>query len=259
MSDDVRRWTAELAADPDSRAFLPLGEALRRRGLLEAAWKVARSGVARHPALAGAYDLLARILVDRGDEPGAADAWRTAVRLDPSHAGAHKGLGFLAFRAGDDPLAASHLEQALAVQPDDPGAARALARVRARRAGVDDGAAPVALPAPEASDGEVLVVDREGLVLGGEVRQPGGERAGEAIAAQLAGAAREAARAARLTGLGDWQLLTAEGAGGPWQAMPAGEEALVFAAYPDGCPGGRATLATERAARFARRWVEAMR
>ena len=58
MADDVRRLSDELARDPSSMAFLPLGEALRRSGQLDLAAKVAVRGLGRHPHLADAHDLL---------------------------------------------------------------------------------------------------------------------------------------------------------------------------------------------------------
>ena len=101
MSEDIRALTARLADEPNSLAFLELAEALRRRGQLDAACKVARGGVSRYPGLADAHDLLARILSDMGDLAGAFDAWSTALQLDPMRAAALKGVGFLYFRAGD--------------------------------------------------------------------------------------------------------------------------------------------------------------
>jgi len=83
VTDDIRTLTARVAEEPSSLAFLELGEALRRRGQLEAAHKVARGGLARYPALADAHDLVARILGDQGDLAGAFDAWVEALRLDP--------------------------------------------------------------------------------------------------------------------------------------------------------------------------------
>ena len=56
MSDDIRGMTAELAADPDSLVFLELGEALRRRGQPDAAFKVARTGLTE--AAGGGADLI---------------------------------------------------------------------------------------------------------------------------------------------------------------------------------------------------------
>ena len=101
MTDDIRALTARLADEPSSLAFLELGEALRRRGQLEAAYKVARGGLSRYPGLADAHDLLGRILGDQGDLAGAFDAWADALRFDPMRSGALKGIGFLYYRAGN--------------------------------------------------------------------------------------------------------------------------------------------------------------
>lgn len=130
MSDDIRALTTRLAEEPESLAFLELAEALRRRGQLDAAAKVARGGVSRYPALADAHDLLARVLSDQGELAGAFDAWADALRLDPMRTGALKGIAFLYFRAGDTASAIEHLQRAAEVDPDDPSISQALARVR---------------------------------------------------------------------------------------------------------------------------------
>ncbi len=130
MSDDIRTLTTRLAEEPTSLAFLQLGEALRRRGQLEAAVKVARGGLSRYPGLADAHDLMARILSDQGDLAGAFDAWADALRLDPMRTGALKGIAFLYFRAGDAAAAIDHLQRAAEADPDDESIAQALARVR---------------------------------------------------------------------------------------------------------------------------------
>ena len=65
MADDIRALSAQLAQDPQSLVFLRLGEALRRKGQLEAALRVAMNGLERHPHLADAHDLYARILTDK--------------------------------------------------------------------------------------------------------------------------------------------------------------------------------------------------
>jgi tetratricopeptide (TPR) repeat protein len=151
-----------VADEPTSLAFLELAEALRRRGQLDAAGKVARGGLSRYPGLADAHDLMARILSDQGDLAGAFDAWADALRLDPMRTSALKGIAFLYFRAGDATAAIEHLQHAAEVDPDDNSIAQALAKVRresrarpsapaAEIAGQDPPAAEAAPPAPAAS------------------------------------------------------------------------------------------------------------
>jgi predicted regulator of Ras-like GTPase activity (Roadblock/LC7/MglB family) len=129
MADEIRRLSDELARDPSSLVFMPLAEALRRTGQLEVALRVALRGLDRHPYLADAHDVLARIHADRGDLEGASDEWEMALRLDPSHAQANLGLGFVDFRRGNLEGAERRLS---AVAPADhtPGVAAALAHVR---------------------------------------------------------------------------------------------------------------------------------
>jgi tetratricopeptide (TPR) repeat protein len=152
VSDDIRTLTTRLAEEPTSLAFLELAEALRRRGQLEAACKVARGGLGRYPGLAGAHDLMARILSDQGDLAGAFDAWADALRLDPMNTGALKGIAFLYFRAGDAVAAIDHLQRAAEADPDDESIAQALARVRreSRAMAHRTTPAPALAPAPDA-------------------------------------------------------------------------------------------------------------
>src|SRR5438552_15897767 len=83
MADEIRALSAQLAQDPQSLVFLRLGEALRRKGQLDAALRVAVNGLERHPHLADAHDLYARILTDKHDYARAFDEWDMAVRIAP--------------------------------------------------------------------------------------------------------------------------------------------------------------------------------
>ena len=107
--DEIRVLSAQLAQDPQSLVFLRLGEALRRKGQLDAALRVAVNGLERHPHLADAHDLYARILTDKHDYERAFDEWDMAVRIAPHHTGALKGLAFLYFKVGDVEQAEAHL------------------------------------------------------------------------------------------------------------------------------------------------------
>jgi len=305
--DDIRGMTARLAEDPSSLVFLELGEALRRRRQLEAALKVAQTGAARWPSLADAFDLLARVLVDLGDDAQAFEAWTTALELDASHAGANKGIGFLYYKVGDHAQTLRHLEAAQAVRPGDPGVEAALRRVRDHLAAPEQPApaasarpteptsgapaAPAAAASPtlpfafedepasadtpqgaaasEAADAQVfaglegaesglLLLDAKGMRLGGGLRSPAGEDVADAVAADLAGVSRDAARAAKLLGLGGWRTLAAESPDGSMLLVAPTPETVLLAVRDPSVPVGRLAYSVERAAGAARRWLEGL-
>jgi len=279
VTDDIRALTARLTDEPESLAFLELAEALRRRGQLDAASKVARAGLSRYPALADAHDLMARVLSDQGDLAGAFDAWSSALQLDPMRTSALKGIAFLYFRAGDEAAAMDHLQRALEVDPDDPTIPQAIARLGEALRREPQGpaapppvpASPVADAAPAAyrarapgvfdglDDGELglLLVDANGLRVSGRLQGRDGADAGDRVAAQLAGLSREAARAARLLGLGVWQSIAIESPDGHLVLAQPTPDTVLLAARDPSLPIGRVGFLAERAARAARAWLEA--
>jgi tetratricopeptide (TPR) repeat protein len=288
VSDDIRGLTQRLADEPSSLAFLELGEALRRRGQLDAAAKVARGGLNRYPGLADAHDLMGRILGDQGDLAGAFDAWADALRLDPMRTGALKGIAFLYFRAGDVEAALEHLQRAAEADPDDPSVPLAIDRVRrerrdAGRAGFTAVAEPLAPepPAPEPEEPPVppgppspadapfhdlgeearglLLVDTNGQRLGGTLTAPDGRDAGDRVAAHLTGVTREAARATRLLGLGSWHSVAIESPDGHLFLSAPTADTLLLALREPSLPMARLGLLAERAGRAARAWLERVR
>jgi tetratricopeptide (TPR) repeat protein len=263
IPENLQALTAQLARDPGSLVFLPLAEALRRRGQLDPALTIARAGVVRYPEMAGAYDLLARILSDRGEGDLAFDAWTTVLRLDPDHPGAHKGLGFLCFRAGELPRSLRYLQRAVELAPEDLALAGALERVREFA-----GARPVpgyAEPAPDplrAIDQEpdqALLVDLEGRLLAGGLRDARGAEVGDAVAAALTGVTREAERASRLLGLGPWRRISLEGGPAHFELRTPTIDSVLLVTRPRQVPAGRLGMLADRAAAAARRWLEELR
>ena len=177
MADDIKGLTAELARDPASLVFLQLGEALRARGQVDAAAKVALTGLQRHPDLADAHDVYARVLIDAGNVAAAHEAWRRTLQLEPRHVGALKGIGFLFYRYGDLDAALDHLETALSVDPTDGSVIQALRRVRSAAEPVERTADVFA--GFEGSSEGILLVDDRGRVLGGSLRNARNEDAAE--------------------------------------------------------------------------------
>ena len=280
MADEIRALSAQLAQDPQSLVFLRLGEALRRKGQLDAALRVAVNGLERHPHLADAHDLYARVLTDKRDYERAFDEWDMAVRIAPNHTGALKGLAFLYFKVGDLAQAEAHLEQARKVEPDDPSIDQAFEMIRggvsaaappsAAPSAPAAAASPAAAPAAassgldvarvfaglEGADEGLLLIDGAGRVLGGALRNRAGGEVTDAVAAYLAGVSQEAARTAKLLGLGAWNGLAAEGQQGNVHLAHPTPDALLLVVRERGLPLGRLSILAQRATAMARRWLE---
>src|SRR6266566_3298394 len=277
MADEIRALSAQLAQDPQSLVFMRLGEALRRKGQLDAALRVAVNGLERHPHLADAHDLYARILTDKHDYARAFDEWDMAVRIAPHHTGALKGLAFLYFKVGDVAQAEAHLEQARKVEPDDPSIDQAIAMMR--KGAAPPAPEPSAAPSPpsatvspaaassaldearvfaglEGANEGLLLIDGAGRVLGGALKDKAGTDVTDAVAAYLAGVSQEAARTAKLLGLGAWMGLSAEGQNGNVHLAHPTPEALLLVVRERGMPLGRLAILAQRATLMARRWLE---
>lgn len=289
MSDDVKALSAQLASDPQSLVFLRLGELLRQKRQYDAASRVAKHGLERHPHLADAHDLLARIYADAHDYEHAFDEWDMTLRIAPQHTGALKGLAFLYFKIGDLAQAESHLQAAREAAPDDPSIEQAFAVIRGEAGAtlapplhtppspppapvIDPPAAPertsdAVAPLPderifaglEGAQEGLLLLDAAGLVLGGALKTPEGTDVTDTVAAYLAGVSQEAARAARLLDLGSWRGLSAEGQGGHVYLVQPTAESLLLLMRDRSLPLGRLGLLAQRAAQVARAWLERQR
>lgn len=286
MLDDIKILSTELARDPQSLVFLRLGELLRQKRQFEAAARVALHGLERHPHLADAHDLYARILADRHDYERAFDEWDMTLRIAPQHTGALKGLAFLYFKIGDLAQAEAHLQTAARIAPDDGSIAQAFAVIRGGAAAA--GAAPAdrfdpagdqtaVAPPQEAEDAVpripeerifaglegaeegLLLLDAAGLVLGGALKTPDGADVTDRVAAYLAGVSQEAGRTARLLELGGWRGLSAEGQGGHVFVAQPTPESLLLMLRDRSVPLGRLGLLALRAAQAARTWLERQR
>jgi predicted regulator of Ras-like GTPase activity (Roadblock/LC7/MglB family) len=257
--------SAELARDPGSLVFIPLGEALRTRGQGEAAQKVVRAGLERYPDSSEARDLLARLLVDAGDLDAAEQEWTLLLGSDSRHLGARKGLGFLAYRKGDLDNALDHLELALSVDPTDQNVIQAIRTVRATAAGLSAPEEPAALAGPEPrvpfsgpdrAERGVLLVDARGLVLGGGLRNPAGTDVGDAVAALLSGVTQEAERTSRMLELGEWTSIVAEAADGNMLLTRPSKELVLLLVRDRSVPPARLAILAEKAAAEARAWLK---
>jgi predicted regulator of Ras-like GTPase activity (Roadblock/LC7/MglB family) len=291
VSDDIRRWSDELARNPASMVFLPLGEALRTRGQIDVALRVALRGLERHSYDADAHDLLARIYVDRGETERALDEWDAAIRCTPGHAGALKGMGFVCFNQGRIVDAERYLAEAAAASPEDEGLVMALERVRAAVTPPDP--TPVEAPEPEpepeptplangngagdahrvesnghgdprqlfadligVADQAALLLDEDGLVMAGQYVVSDGMDVGAEVGAALSGISDEARRAMRHLPLGDWRTIIFETPAATVVMTPAPHDGLVLVAAAPEVPSGLVRRALESVSQRAKRWME---
>ncbi|MFC1640047.1 roadblock/LC7 domain-containing protein [Gemmatimonadota bacterium] len=260
MGSDIKALTNELAQNPDSMAFLELAEGLRVRGQLLGAAKVLVAGLTRHPDLADAHDLYARVLVDMGHLRHGFEEWTATIEAEPRHVGARKGLGFLCFRWGDLDGALEHLELALAADPMDASVVQGLRMVRdaAENATEDrvETVRPSVFDGLEGAQQGLLLVDNRGLVLGGGTTDAAGKDTSEDVAAYVSAGAREAERTARILELGTWEWMAIDGPGGNLYLSRPNQDSLLVVARDRSVPVGRLTMLAAKAAEAARRWLE---
>lgn len=241
------------------------------RGELDRAFDAWQATLGAAPDHGAAHKGLG-FLYFRAGEPGLArEHLEAAARLLPDDAGVRQALERVTARA-TEPAVDVPAAEAVAgpSDPTEPGEAylggtddsAALAAQGLRFSFEDSGEpshggsadADVFAGLEGSADG-LLLVDAHGLRLGGGLRAAGADVADE-VAAQLAGVSREAARAARLLELGEWESLAVECPGRNFHLSAPTAETVLLAARDPGTPAGRLALVAERATRAARRWLE---
>ena len=281
MADDVRRWSDELARDPASLVFLPLGEALRRQGQLDLAFKIAMRGLERHSHNPDAHDLLARIAVDRGELQRAFDEWDMVLRLTPSHVGALKGMAFVRYQQGNAEDAEHYLRRAAEQGGgSDTEVAAALAKLKGAPRLTRDAEAAARIipnPAPGAAQPNVpshqrdaralfadilgeheqtaLLLDDQGLVLAGVYLGENGSDVGAEVGAELSGVTDSARRAARHLDIGDWRAIVLETEVAVVTMGPSAGDGLLLVAASKATPLGLVRRVLDRCLERARAWL----
>ena len=281
MSDDIRRLSDELARDPGSRVFVPLGEALRKQGQLDLALKVTMRGLERHPHFPDGHDLLARISVDAGDLQRAFDEWDMVLRLVPGHQGALRGMGFVCYQQGRLPEAEQYLASAVAHGGADDGVTLALANVRAARQAAATRAATPAASAPvvdarreprlppgtthdprflfadvlSEAEQTAMLLDAGGLVLAGAYVAYDGRDVAQEVGAELSGVTDAARRATRHLQLGEWTSIVFETEVAVVAMAPSAQDGLLVIATSRTTPLGLVRRLLDRCTERATKWL----
>jgi predicted regulator of Ras-like GTPase activity (Roadblock/LC7/MglB family) len=233
-------------------------------------------GLERHPHLADAHDLLARISVDRGEEERAFDEWDMVLRLSPGHVGALKGMGFICFQRKLWADAERYLTAAAASGDADAQVTTALEKLRASRAG-DTPTEPApsqtappepAAPEPAPSDSRYLFVDMlsdegqtallldpSGLVLAGAYIDGDGRDVGQEVGAELSGVTEAARRATRHLQMGDWTQIVFETEVAVVAMAPSTHDGLLVLATSRATPLGLVRRLLDRCRQRAAEWL----
>lgn len=267
MAEDVRRMSEELAHEPGSRVFVPLGEALRQQSQHDLALKVTLRGLERHPHLAEGHDLLARIYVDRGDIERAFDEWDMVLRLAPGHIGALKGMGYICFQRERFSDSERYLALAAAAEKDDTQLASALRHVREAHEEVRR-STEVSLAAEYPEDSRFLFVDvlrdegqtallldRDGLVLAGAYVAEDGRDLAHEVGAELSGVTDAARRTTRHLGMGDWTSIVFETEVAVVGMAPSPGDGLLVLATSRATPLGLVRRLLDYCSARARGWL----
>ena len=270
MADRIRRWSDELARNPNSLVFLELGEALRRSRQLDVAHKIALRGAERHPRNADAHDLVARIAVDRGDLKTASERWAVVLQLVPGHSGALKGMGYVSYQEGRFADAERYLAHVAATDGSER-VTSALETVRRTSMSL-----PAVLPpstdssprldAPDSrhlfadlllDDGQTaILLDSGGYVLGGVYIDANGDDVASDVGAQLSGITDEIRRAMRHLDIGEWSSITFETQAAVVAMAPSMDASLVVVAASRATPIGLVRRLLDRCAARAASWLD---
>lgn len=237
-SDDIRRWSNELAADPQSLVFADLAEALRLQGDLETAERIASRGLDRHRNYGPALGVLARIAETRGDLTAASAFWEKAHADGAASAAGRTPAVARANGSGDGTF---------------PGSGRptGAAYPTASYPAVTTFSATISSAPARPEVVRSLVADADGLLLASP--QPSDDMSVlESMAAAVAGVGDDASRAMKHLNLGAWRALVLETGGDSLAIAPAPGGSLTVLSVAPHVPIGRVRallrVATARAA-----------
>ncbi|MGH7567441.1 MAG: hypothetical protein ACREL9_00510 [Gemmatimonadales bacterium] len=254
----------ELAAAHDlaARIFVDRGE-------LDRAFEAWVTALRHDPALLGAHKGLGFLYFRANDLASAEKHLAYVAEADPGDAGAAAALERLRTKSREteeQKSSGSLPDEAVSARAEEPAvsqpSAPPLLGSSALPFAFDDVHSPAddsVFAGLEGGSDSLLLVDGNGLRLGGGLRSPDGSDVADAVSAQLAGVAKEAARTARLLALGDWRGLAIESPGGSCYLVAPTPESLLFTVRGADLPMGRVARLAERAAAAARRWMDGLR
>ncbi len=132
LAQQIAYYEQRLQLDPDSRAFLPLADLLRRAGRQDQARELLERGLARHPQFVSARAALGLVLTELGESELAREELTRVLDADDDHLLALRLLARDAGRREDWAQACRRYERLLRLEPEDAEVRRALRHARDR-------------------------------------------------------------------------------------------------------------------------------
>lgn len=260
----LQELSAEVAANPNSTAFVELAAAYRERGDLDRAVRLCLRGLQRHPTHVEAHYELGRIYEQRGERELALDEWGIALQLAPDHLPSRLSIIRLYLDEGRPADAERELLLAREIAPGDASVAELWSRLEPMRrdgdGSEDAAAAPVGLfgKLKREYPGTLgaLLVDATGQLVEGRMT-PRGVESDRMLGVTLSGARAEAERVASYLQLGDLRSVVIESAVVRLTMSAVDGITLIVATACD-LPAGQAARVLERARELAREHLESL-
>jgi tetratricopeptide (TPR) repeat protein len=125
----MERYKKILENDPNSQVFAILAEAMRQRGQLKEAEKIARYGVQRHPKFSGGFLILGKILSDQKRFDEGFLILQKVVELDSQNLLGYQCLGDICLQTARPKEALKYYKMVLFLNPQSEKAQRVVQKL----------------------------------------------------------------------------------------------------------------------------------
>lgn len=132
-TSEIAKLTERISKDPKSKLFVPLAEEYKKAGDLEMSILVLNEGLKNNPGYVTARSFLGRLLLEKGDLPGAQKEFEEVVKAIPDNLMAQRKLGDLYAHQNRTSDALGHYKIALSLNPKDSETAFLIAEAEAGR------------------------------------------------------------------------------------------------------------------------------
>ena len=116
---EIAKLTERISKDPKSKLFVPLAEEYKKVGDIEMAVHVLLEGLKQNPGYVTAKSFLGRLLLEKGDLPGAQKEFEEVVKAIPDNLLAQRKLGDLYALQNKQAEALKQYKIVLALSPGD--------------------------------------------------------------------------------------------------------------------------------------------